>query len=311
MCCASCWRVSRNPWECRRRVKLSSRPEPERQRRRSGGTRSPTYILRMVYECFLDDSKDANQSEMFVSAGFFGTRDNWSSLRKSWKVVLDEKGIDYFKSSEYNHLTHQFARFRTPVYPPPSGRNAAKEIKAALQQVVSLHRNIRGIGLSVQVRDFEKVCSRPEASTIFGSNPYHRALESVMFETVKIICRRPGHNIVAFVHDEESDFEILRQLYLGFKKLNPRTAKYMGGFVPLSDKEHPPLQMADMIANNTLEVGLDRIRKGETDKARISMRSNINKLGWWDEHYMLSVLKRNLILRGHPVPIDLDNEEYG
>ena len=95
--------------------------------------------LCMVYECFLDDSKDAKQSLMFVSAGFFGTRDDWSSLRRAWNAVLKEKGIEYFKSSEYNHLTHQFANFRTSAYPPPSGRNAAKEIKGALQQVVGRH----------------------------------------------------------------------------------------------------------------------------------------------------------------------------
>jgi Protein of unknown function (DUF3800) len=267
--------------------------------------------LCMVYECFLDDSKDANQSKMFVSAGFFGTRDDWLSLRKAWSAVLRDKGIDYFKSSEYNHLTHQFAKYRTDAYPPPSGRGAAKEIKTALQQVVQRHPRIRGIGVAVLVEDYNKVRARPETNGVFGEDPYHRALESVMFETVKIIRKRPGHNMVAFVHDEESDFETLHRLYLGFKKVNPKTAKYMAGFAPLSDKEHPPLQMADMIANNTLEVGIDRIIKGETDKAKIAMRENVNMLGWWNERYMLSVLKRNLIVKGRPIPIDLDVEEYG
>jgi len=265
----------------------------------------------MVYECFLDDSKDAKQSQMFVSAGFFGTREDWSSLRKSWTSVLKEKGIDYFKSSEYNHLTDQFAKYRTASYPPPSGRQAAKEIKDALQQVVRQYPAIRGVGISVLVEDYEKVRSRPETNGVFGDNPYHRALESVMFETVKIIRKRPGHNMVAFVHDDESDFDTLHALYRGFRKLNPKTAKYMGGFMPLSDKEHGPLQMADMIANNTLEVGIDRIKEGETDKARVAMRENVNMLGWWDEHYMLSVLKRNLILKGHPIPIDLQADDIG
>jgi hypothetical protein len=265
----------------------------------------------MVYDCFLDDSKDANQSKLFVSAGFFGTRDDWSSLRKAWRAVLLEKGIEYFKSSEYNHLTHQFSRFRTDAFPPPSGRRAAKEIKDALQRVVSQHPFIRGIGISVLVEDYEKVCSRPETDGIFGENPYHRALESVMFEIVKTIRHRPGHNMVAFVHDDETDFDTLHRLYLGFKKLNPKTAKFMGGFIPLSDKEHPPLQMADMIANNTLEIGMDRIAKGETTQAEISMKGNINKLGIWNEDYMLSVLKRNLILKGRPIPLDLQPDDVG
>jgi len=265
----------------------------------------------MVYTCYLDDSKDAKQSKMFVSAGFFGTKDEWSSLRKAWSAVLKEKGIEYFKSSEYNHLTDQFRKYRTDSYPPPSGRNAAKEIKDALQQVVSNHPFIRGIGISVLVEDYEKVRVRSETNGIFGDNAYHRALESVMFETVKIIRKRPGHNMVAFVHDDESNFETLHRLYRGFRKMNPKTAKYIGGFTPLSDKEHPPLQMADMIANNTLEVGIDRMANGETDKAKIAMKANVNMLGWWDQDYMLSVLKRNLIVRGMPIPLELQPNDIG
>lgn len=74
-----------------------------------------------------------------------------------------------------------------------------------------------------------------------------------------------------------------------------------------------PLQMADMIANNTLEVGLDRLSKGvaELDQARIAMKENINLLGLWNEDYMLSVLKRNLVVRGRPIPLDLQPESVG
>lgn len=267
--------------------------------------------LYMVYDCFLDDSKDAKQSQLFVSAGFFGTRVDWSSLRKAWSKVLDDKGVGYFKSSEYNHLTDQFARFRTKAYPPPTGRDAAKEIKLALQQIVKDHPFIRGIAVSIVVPEYERICSRPEATGVFGGDPYHRALESIMFETVKIIRARPGHNMVAFVHDDESDFETLHALYRGFRKKNPKTAKFIGGFMPLSDKDHPPLQMADMIANNTLEVGIDRIHKGEIDKAKIAMKENVNKLCFWDEHYMLSVLKSNLAFNGRPIPFDISGDEYG
>ena len=69
--------------------------------------------------------------------------------------------------------------------------------------------------------------------------------------------------------------------------------------------------MADMIANNTLEVGIDRIHKGEIDKAKIAMKENVNKLCFWDEHYMLSVLKSNLAFNGRPIPFDISGDEYG
>ena len=68
--------------------------------------------------------------------------------------------------------------------------------------------------------------------------------------------------------------------------------------------------MADMIANNTLEVGMDRLRTGKTDQAKIAMRDNIHLLGYWNEAYMLALLKRNLIRIGKPIPLDLDSKEY-
>jgi hypothetical protein len=267
--------------------------------------------LCMVYHCYLDDSKDAKQSVLYVSAGFFALRNEWNDLRTAWNRTLKENGIEYYKSSEYNYLTGQFAKFRTEQYPPPTGRDAAKAIKNALQEVATGRLAIRGIGVSVPVEDYRRVCARPEADGVFGGNPYHRALESIMFEIVKMVRARPGHNMVAFVHDDESDFETLHKFYLAFKKKNRKTAKFVGGFVPLSDKDHPELQMADMIANSTLEVGIDRLKKGETDKARVAMKENINKLCWWDEHYMLSVLKHNLAINGKPIPFDIDNENYG
>ena len=268
------------------------------------------------FHLFLDDSKDANQSKMFVSAGFFAGRDDWGSLRTQWDRVLREAEIEYFKSSEYNHLDGEFARFRTAAYPPPSGRNAAKEIKDRLQQLVKNHPSIRGVGVFVIVDDFNKVCAHSEAADVFPPNPYHRALESVMFQTVKLISGRPGRNMVEFVHDEETDFPVLHQLYLEFRKLNPRTAKRIAAFGALSDKKHPPLQMADMIANNTLEVGMDYIAKGRPEEAKtalktIAMKENISLLGYWDEHYMLSILKGNLLRLGRPIPLELDTEEYG
>ena len=58
----------------------------------------------------------------------------------------------------------------------------------------------------------------------------------------------------------QEKFERLAELYKQFKKLNKRTAKYLVGFSQLDDKVNPPLQAADLIANRTLEIGLDWIR---------------------------------------------------
>ncbi len=262
----------------------------------------------MIYHCYLDDSKDQNQSQMFVSAGFYGMREDWSALRTAWTARLRRDGLEYFKTSEYKMLTGQFAKFKQ--YPPPTGRDKARELRSDLQTILKQVPAIRGIGICIPMDDLEKFYSRPEAQKFCG-NPYQRALEGVIHETVGCIKAKSGRNMVAFVHDDGTDFDELRGYYNAFKAISPKTAKYMAGFQPLSDKDHPPLQAADMIANLTLGIGLKWLETGRKIEKLKEMEDSIGKLGVWDEHYMLSVLKRNLIRLGEPVPPDLQGEEYG
>lgn len=267
----------------------------------------------MVFHCYLDDSKDRDQSKLMVSAGFFGSQPDWASLRIEWSRVLKKHGLAYFKSSEYNHLNGQFERFRKdPRYPKPKGRDAARGIRSELQQVLQNHPRVFSTGICIPLDDYAKVCARPEAVEVFGKgSPYHRALEAVLFETVRMARHIPGRNAVAFVHDDGSDFNELRALYDGFKIKNPKTAKFLVGFQPLDDKEHPPLQLADMVANFTLEAGLNWLENGRQAEQAKEMGDNLGKLGVWTEHVLLSALKRNLILKGKPIPVDLQKDEYG
>jgi hypothetical protein len=84
----------------------------------------------MLFRCFLDDSKDQEQSKVFSSAGFLGGKDDWIALRVLWEQCLKECGINYFKASEWKMLQGEFARFKTPAYPIPKGREAANKIRA-------------------------------------------------------------------------------------------------------------------------------------------------------------------------------------
>jgi Protein of unknown function (DUF3800) len=267
--------------------------------------------LCMVVNCFLDDSKDQNQSKLIVSAGFFGTKEDWGQLRIAWSRRLKEDGIRYFKTSEYKMLEEEFAKFKTAAYPAPTGRQKAKEIRDSLRGILREHPRIRGVGVAIAIEDYNKVCARPEAQGVLIGSPYHRALDSVMFETVKLIRKIPGHHKVAFVHDDGPDFDDLRKVYTAFKANNPKTAKSLAGFQPLNDKEHPPLQAADMLANYALGIGIEWLTAGRSAAKVREMRENLTLLGVWDEHYLLSVLKRNLPRHGKPIPLDLQSKEYG
>jgi hypothetical protein len=265
----------------------------------------------MVYQCFLDDSKDQNQSQMVISAGFFATKEDWGRLRSAWTTALRKEGIDYFKTSEYKMLEGQFKQFKTAAYPPPKGRQKATEIRSVLLQILKGVPGIQGVGVGIPIHDYDKVCSRPEADDFFPADPYRRALEGVLFETVKAARQKSGNHMVTFIHDDGENCDVLRNYYNQFKLANPKTAKFMAGFQSLDDKKHPPLQLADMVANRSLEHGLEWLSNGRNPSLLKEMADNVHHFGVWDEHYMLSILKRNLKRFRKPIPSDLQAVEYG
>jgi hypothetical protein len=46
----------------------------------------------------------------------------------------------------------------------------------------------------------------------------------------------------------------------------------LGGFIPLDDKQHPPLQAADMIANYTLSIGDKWLESDRSQVTKIEMQ---------------------------------------
>jgi hypothetical protein len=65
------------------------------------------------------------------------------------------------------------------------------------------------------LEDYNKVLARPEAPEIMRGDPYQRAFEAVMLEAVKLMRKQPGRNMMAFVHDDGPDFDVLRALCFG------------------------------------------------------------------------------------------------
>ena len=247
-----------------------------------------------------------------VSAGFFGSREDWASLRVTWRRVLEHNGIKYFKSSEYYSLTGQFARFRTDQYPRPKGREAARQIREELQDVLERHPRIHGTAVMILLEDYNRAIARPEAQGLLPSNPYHTALNSVMYETVKMIKLSRGHNVVEFVHDNGPDFDSLESSYTHFRAGNPKTAKNLGGFAGLDDRQHPPLQAADMVSNYAMQRGLEALGRNDGSlKTTINeMTVNIKMFCYWDEQYILHALKSLLKANRKAIPIDLQHARY-
>lgn len=259
----------------------------------------------MIFLAYLDDSKDATQSEMYVCAGFIGERGLWQSFNSRWNARLDQDGLKYFKSSEYKMLSGQFSKFLQ--LPKPDGRNAARRIRDDLLTIIEEHQMLRWFGVCVPMDEWNAVVNRPEASGVLFE-PYHRAVESVMVEVVKRGFRRlrsQRNSVVSFFHDDGPDAQELVSLYNSFKHLNPRTSKYIVGFSCLDDKSHPPLQAADLVANNSLEIAMKWLRNGKRDAELKELVETCGFLAVWREDYARGVLKHELKRKKLPIPLDL------
>jgi hypothetical protein len=205
----------------------------------------------MVYDAYVDDSKDRHAEKVVVSGIFIGQQKAWASLRTKWKKRLDKEGMRYFKTSEYYGLRGEFRKFQSEVdYPRPSGRDAAKLIFDDLEEIIK-QTEIASMGVVVPVQDFNEVMADPRAKGRLPTNAYSLALNLCFYQTVQELNKDPGRHVVRFVHDCDDRFPIYKECYERFKVVNPKTAKQMCGFAPLDDKEHPPLQAADLAANVT------------------------------------------------------------
>lgn len=263
--------------------------------------------LCMVYNCFLDDSKDKTQQQMIISAGFFAPVQAWQPLRLAWRKCLRDHGLEYFKTSEWRMLTDQFQKYKGAAYPIPTGREAANKVREELHLILENARGINGIGFGVPVADYNEVRDIPESKIIFNGELYHWALVQVMAETVRAVRTFAGRHMVAFVHDDGNDFAEMHEVYKGFMKTNPHWAKYSGGFQPLDDKQHPELQAADMAANYALQLGLKWLSNGRLTQEREQFQKSIKCLFVCDKTYLLRLLRDQYKHKKLPIPPSLEN----
>lgn len=245
----------------------------------------------MVYDAFIDDSKDRYAEIVVVSGIFIGDRERWGHLRTKWNKRLEKEGMKYFKSSEYYGLRGEFRKFQSQSeYPPPTGREAAKCVFDDLEAIIK-ESNLMSLGIVIPVNAYNEVMAMPEAQGKIPTRPYSLALNSGFFEAIKAINRNPGKHTVTFVHDDDERFPEYRSLYDEFRKKNPKTARQMGGFNSLDDKKNPPLQAADLAANVTCNFAKQWLEdKSEASLQRL--RSTMYMIGIWDKNYILAVLRQ-------------------
>jgi len=218
----------------------------------------------VVFDAYVDDSKDRHAETVVVSGIFIGEPKAWVSLRTKWKKRLEKEGMRYFKAAEYYGLRGEFQRFQSEAnYPRPLGREAAKVIFDDLEQIIS-HTEIASLGVVIPVQDFTEVMTDPRVVGRLPNNAYSLALNLCFYQTVQELNKNPGSHVVRFIHDGDDRFPLYRQVYDNFKTVNPKTAKQMCGFASADDQKSPPLQAADLAANVTCNFAKEWLEQNRT-----------------------------------------------
>ena len=243
----------------------------------------------MVFFSYLDDSKDRGAKRICVSGGLYGSREDWEGFRINWKKILDMHGLEYYKSSECFSVTGQFEKYREGApRATPEARRRARAIRSEFLGCAGKHLKLRGVGVAIHTIPYRKFEEMTRNDNVLPADPYKVALSSIMFEIVRCIREEAGHNMVAFIHDGGNEFPGLYECYLQFKELNPKNARFVGGFQSLDDKKTPALQVADLLANHTTFLAGKAM---DNQDASIEMRANIRILGVWNELYLRKYLR--------------------
>jgi hypothetical protein len=261
-------------------------------------------VMFVAYECYLDDSKDGRQEIAYVCAGFYGTKKTWNRFNRAWDKQLKAEGIEYYKSSEFKSLTKQFARFKN--LPEPHGREGARRVKQRLERIAYDSSGLHGVGVAVPKADYDAVLSHDSAELIFPKKYiYHRAFEWTLLKATELACKSKENRAIVFAHDDEDDFNELRDLYRSYKERNSKSAVYMCGFQPLNDKVSPALQIADMLANSVMGTTVGFITGREGAEYSDIFMNDRTKLYVWSRELGEKMLLREMAKRKILVPQSL------
>jgi hypothetical protein len=257
----------------------------------------------VLFECYLDDSKDQFQDISYVCAGFYGNKNAWNLFNSRWQQQLEDEGIEYFKTSECNRLKGQFARF-APLE-KPHGKNGAGLVRERLKKVMLDTPGLHGVGCAVPMADYRAVMQHQSADLIFGEKGmYYRAFEVTLHRAVRSSCKS-SNDAIAFFHDDGQDFNELRDLYRSYKKLNKIDGLHMKGFLPLDDKIHGEIQVADIFANSVMGTAVGHMtEKDGAHNSNIFMFDR-SDLSVWSEELGLKILVSEMAKRKIPAPDSL------
>lgn len=246
-------------------------------------------------DCFLDESTDETRKDVFAVGAFLASEKYWKPLQIDWTKRLAKDGVAYFRATSCKTVTGPFYHLRKQCGSLQKAKKVAAEIRADLENIL-LASNWIGFGIGIVMPDYKKVLKLiPEARLFYSPDPTIAAYSATMYEVLRAVrLRAPGHQ-VAYVIDESSYSPKIKKAFDALKKNHPAIGKTATTLIPLDDKVTPPLQMADLIASVTKDLFLEWARAANLRYAPLNAkwRNHFEKIGKWDEKYMLNSLIKN------------------
>jgi hypothetical protein len=206
------------------------------------------------FRAFIGDSADRNREHVIVSGAVIGNEYQWRFIARKWRERLAVDEIEYFKSSHCESLNGQFRKYRRS-----REVDAKKKVDALCDDLNAIIREsqLLTVGVVLPVRFLQVMKFDPVKCGALRDAPYQTAFQQILAESAALVIRMGRNSIVTFGHDDGDDFHALHSLYEDFKKANPRYARVMADFVPLDEKSHLPLQVADVAVLITFRYAED------------------------------------------------------
>jgi hypothetical protein len=257
----------------------------------------------MLARVYLDESADGKAEEVYVAAGFLGTPPVWAALRSKWKIQLRVSAgkhglreIAYFSSKDCHNLRGPFFALRN-FGPVVEMKKVALQIRDELEPIIT-SSDVVGIGVAVNMKDFREYNARPEVRANPHWNDDHEDAAfqlafGVIAETMRQIeADGAGSHVAGFVCDDGPKKAKIEASYERFKAKHGDLREYMRGISHLDDKKHPPLQMADLMAELARDMTAQWIANGG-DKSKVVCRlpNNVLQVKCFDRDTMDRVLR--------------------
>lgn len=208
---------------------------------------------------YYDESDDNERA--YAVAGFIGHQLDLVHLDWAWREkLLDRYGLKYFKASELNSGTGEFAQFRDDPSNlqarfSPREKALFDEIKVASINVILEFDMILGLGAVVLLPDYYRICEEYKRAGKIINLPYFFASQIIMVESgfvmhhINSTLDGPAHGGLRPVFDSHKQYSArAKQMYYEFARKNPISSSCLLPPYYENDQEYLVLQAADNLA---------------------------------------------------------------